>query len=320
MITTFWVNQFERKDYMIKKKVNMKPFLKWAGGKTQLLPTIKENLPPNIDKLKIYVEPFLGAGAVFFDFISEDKFEKYVISDINYRLINVYRVIRDDADLLISNLIELKEKYLAFEIGSKDRDFMYYEIRNKFNEPTTDRIELAAHFIFLNKLGFNGLYRENKNGEYNVSTARYANPGIFIEEQIYAISKLLNKKNKNGHFVVTILNKSYEQLDEYIDEESFVYLDPPYRPITKNGFNSYDKSGFNDDSQTKLSQFYKNMSNKHAQLMLSNSDPKNLNTDDDFFDNIYSDFKIIRADARRAINSNGKGRGSVTELIITNYK
>lgn len=297
-----------------------KPFLKWAGGKTQLLPIIIEELPLNTEELSVYVEPFIGAGAVFFDFISQNRFEKYIINDINFRLINTYKVIRDDIESLITKLKELKEKYLSFEVGSEERDSMYYKIRKKFNDLSINKVELASYFIFLNKTGFNGLYRENLSGGFNVPTGKYKAPGIFVEEQLYDISRLLSKKNKQGDFIVTILNESYEKLDQYINENSFVYLDPPYRPITKNGFSTYDKSGFNDNCQKKLAEFYTDMSRKGAKLMLSNSDPKNLDSEDDFFDNLYKNFNIKRVNARRSINSNGKGRGAVTELIIKNYE
>lgn len=297
----------------------MKPFLKWAGGKTQLLPTIIDELPYNIDNITTYVEPFVGAGSVFFDFLSNDRFEKYIINDINSKLINLYCVIRDDVELLINSLRDLKEKYLSFEELSDERSNMYYEIRDLFNNNNTDRIALASYFIFLNKTCFNGLYRENSNGNFNVPIGKYKNPTIFEEDQLREVSKLLNKRNVNGELIVTILNQPYTELEQFIDEHTFVYFDPPYRPVTVGGFSTYNKSGFNDDSQIGLSRFYSEMSNRGATLMLSNSDPRILDENDNFFEVLYKDFNIQRIYANRFINSNAGNRGDISELLITNY-
>lgn len=298
----------------------MKPFLKWAGGKTQLLPTILEELPENIDELTTYVEPFIGAGAVFIKFLENDSFDKYVINDINPRLINLYKVIKEDIDLLINLLIDLRETYLSLSIENEDRKEMYYEIRNKFNSNDIGRIELAAYFIFLNKTCFNGLFRENSKGEFNVPIGSYEkNPDIFEERELRELSYKLNEKNRSGENKVIILNKSYEELEEYIEQNTFVYFDPPYRPVTVGGFNAYNKSGFNDYSQRRLSEFFKKVSMKGAKLMLSNSDPRNLDKEDNFFDVLYRNFNIKRIYANRSINSKGSARGDISELLIMNY-
>lgn len=298
----------------------MKPFLKWAGGKTQLIPTIIEELPEEINNLTTYIEPFVGAGAVFLDFLSSDRFEKYIINDINSKLINVYEVIRDNIDLLIEVLNDIKEKYLSFEELSKDREKMYYDIRDKFNSDDVGKIELAAYFIFINKTCFNGLYRENSKGNYNVPIGKYKNPTIFYEEQLREISSLLNKRNNNGELIVTILNLKYTELERYVNKDTFVYFDPPYRPVTVGGFSSYNKGGFNDESQQELSNFYTKLSGVGAKLMLSNSDPRILDENDDFFEEMYRNFNIQRIYANRFINSKGTDRGGISELLITNYK
>ncbi|MEA5272126.1 DpnII family type II restriction endonuclease [Clostridium perfringens] len=298
----------------------MKPFLKWAGGKTQLLDTITSELPENMEGINTYIEPFVGAGAVFLDFLSSDRFEKYIINDINSKLINVYKVIRDDIDLLIESLNDIKEKYLSFEELSEDREKMYYEIRDKFNSNDIGRIELASYFIFINKTCFNGLYRENSKGNYNVPIGKYKNPTIFDEEQLREISRLLNKRNNNGKLIVTILNLKYTELEEYINKSTFVYFDPPYRPVTVGGFSTYNKGGFNDESQQELADFYTSVSRTGAKLMLSNSDPRILDKNDDFFEKMYGNFYIQRVYANRFINSKGADRGGISELLITNYK
>ena len=197
---------------------------------------------------------------------------------------------------------------------------MYYEIRDKFNSNDIRRIELVAYFIFLNKTCFNGLYRENSSGHFNVPIGKYKNPTIFDEGQLREISRLLNKRNNNGELIVTILNLKYTELEEYFNENTFVYFDPPYRPVTVGGFNMYNKGGFNDESQQELANFYASVSKKGAKLMLSNSDPRILDKNDNFFEKMYGNFYIQRVYANRFINSKGADRGRISELLITNYK
>lgn len=296
----------------------VKPFLKWAGGKTQLLPQIAENLPNNIEKIKRYVEPFVGAGSVFLCLASNNCFEEYVINDINYKLINLYTVMRDSCDELIEELRTLKDTYLSLELIEEKEEF-YYKIRDEFNEESSNNVRMGALFVFLNKTCFNGLYRENSKGKFNVPFGKHMSPGIYQENEIREISQVLNTKNSNGELKVKIFNTSFENLNELIDDKTFVYFDPPYRPVTLGGFNSYSKSGFNDDSQIKLRDFYDEMDKKGAKLMLSNSDPRILDNDDNFFDSLYKKFSIQRVSANRMINSKGSGRGAISELLITNY-
>ena len=298
-------------------KTNVKPFLKWAGGKTQLLDEIIKESPANIKQLKKYVEPFVGAGAVFFHFLKNDHFEEYVINDINSKLINLYKVIRDNPEDLIKEIEELKTKYLESEI--EEREKLFYAVREEFNNEEISNIKSASYFMFLNKTCFNGLYRENSRGKFNVPFGKYKNPSFFNEEQLKGISGLLNLKNESGEFKVKMLNKGFNELQEYIDSDTFVYCDPPYRPVTVGGFTAYNKSNFNDDSQILLRDFYRDIAAKGTNIMLSNSDPKNLDEQDNFFDDLYSDFNIKRVYAKRNINSVGSKRGKITELIITNY-
>lgn len=296
----------------------VKPILKWAGGKTQLLPQIIERLPNDVHVLKRYVEPFIGAGAVFFQFASNNCFEEYVINDINSKLINLYKVIRDDCDKLLLDLKQLKVTYMQFaELENKEK--YYYECRDKFNSSDVEDTLMAALFIFLNKTCFNGLYRENAKGNFNVPFGKHKTPTIFDENEIRNISSLLNLKNEKGEYKVKIMNTSFENLYDYVDTTTFVYFDPPYRPVTAGGFNSYSKSGFNDDNQVELCKFFKILDKKGARLMLSNSDPKMLDECDDFFDELYKDYNIKRVSASRMINSKGEGRGKIKELLITNY-
>nr|WP_302170319.1 Dam family site-specific DNA-(adenine-N6)-methyltransferase [uncultured Romboutsia sp.] len=282
--------------------VKNKPFLKWAGGKTQLLSVLEENLPENIKRSKTfetYVEPFVGAGAFFIYLASNYEFDRIIINDLNYKLINVYKVIKSNCEELIDKLSKMREEYLQYD-GEQQK-------------------EMYLNFIFINKTCFNGLYRENQKGGYNVPWGQQKNPSMYDEEQIRSMSKLLNKK-ENGREKIVILNGDYRKVQDYIDDKALVYIDPPYRPVTKGGFNSYNKSGFNDDAQREPSEFYRDINSKGAKVMLSNSDPKNLDDNDEFFDNLYEGFNIQRVSASRMINSNGKGRGNITEILVRNYK
>ena len=268
----------------MNKKI--KPFLKWAGGKTQLLPVIMERLPQNIEEMNRYVEPFIGAGAVFFEFAKNNSFEEYIINDINEKLINLYLVIRDNVEELINELVAIRDEYFSFT-EMEDKEKYYYDKRKQFNDTKELNTQMAALFIFLNKTCFNGLYRENSNGAFNVPFGKAKNPSMFEEEQLREISNLLNIKDEQGNLRVKIYNKSFEELGENINEHTFVYFDPPYRPVTVGGFNTYNKSSFTDEEQIKLAEFYTQMDVKSAKLMLSNSDPKNLDDSDEFFDELY---------------------------------
>lgn len=296
----------------------MKPFIKWAGGKTQLLDTIEANLPHDINNITRYVEPFVGAGAVFFYLIEHDYFQEYIINDINPKLINVYRVIRDNVEQLIRELTYMRDIYFELAV-QEQKEAYYYRIREEFNASNVLNIEQAAKFIFLNKTCYNGLYRENSRGGFNVPFGKHTTPSMFDEEQLREISRLLSLTNEQGELRVQIYNTNYENLGELIDANTFVYFDPPYRPVTVGGFNSYNKSSFNDEEQIELSNFYRELNHINARLMLSNSDPRILDPQDNFFDDLYNGFNIQRVMATRAINRNGAGRGAVTELLITNY-
>lgn len=308
------------------KEEKLKSFIKWAGGKTQLLENLDNNFPKDLNKtevnIKRYIEPFLGSGALFFHIIKnikKYKFEEIVISDINTKLINVYKCLRDDVELLIEILEKLKVEYLSYN-SLNEKEEMFYRIRESFNTEKEDIFLQSAEFIFLNKTCFNGLYRENKKGKFNVPFGKTENPGFYVRTKLLEISEMLNLKNSNNENIVKILNEEYFNLTDYIDNSTFIYFDPPYRPITKGGFNDYIKGGFNDENQIQLANFCKEINRQNCKFLLSNSDPKNLDENDEFFDELYSSFHIERVCAKRSINSNGTGRGNVTELLIRNYE
>jgi DNA adenine methylase len=292
-----------------------KPFLKWAGGKSQLLPYIRQYYPNELGvSIKKYAEPFIGGGAVLFDVLSNYEIDDAFISDINPNLINTYRVIQTNVDDLINELYNIEKQYIGLD--ENDRQLFYYNMRNRFNALEINETELsvlkASYMIFLNKTCFNGLYRVNQSGHFNVPSGNYANPTICDHVNLTATSQKLQN--------VRIILGQYTSLDKMIDKNTFVYLDPPYRPISNSSsFTAYTNEVFGDEQQIMLADYVKTISNRNAKFMVSNSDPKNTNPDDDFFEHIYSSFHIYRILASRMINSNAKGRGKISELIITNY-
>ncbi len=301
--------------------IRAKPFLKWAGGKTQLLPDIQELLPPQLKQgiIKRYIEPFVGGGAVFFFLAQFYDLEEIIISDINVELLITYRTVREDVDGLIEHLSQLKKTFLS--LSETDQSIFFYEQRDLFNRSRSDIdfpnfharwVQHTAQFIFLNHTCFNGLYRTNSKLDFNVPFGRYKQPGIFDEDNLRAASRLLQN--------VEILSGDFEICKEAADKKTFIYFDPPYRPLSKTAnFNTYYKAGFNDEEQARLAALLRELDRRGAKLMLSSSDPKNENPDDDFFDKLYRDFRITRVQAARAIKSNSAKRGHVSELIITNY-
>lgn len=299
-----------------------KPFLKWAGGKGQLLSQFESLYPGKLleNRFKRYVEPFIGGGAVFFELVKRFEFEEIILNDINEVLILAYQVVRDSVSQLIDRLRMLESSFL--QLDTEQRKKLYYDIRAKFNEekktidyisPSDAWILHAAHFIFLNKTCFNGLYRLNRKGEFNVPVGRYAKPAICNEENLVNASRAL----KN----VKLYCGDFESLTDFIDEDTFVYIDPPYRPLNiTSSFNSYQKEYFNDESQKRLSRWFGTLArDKKASIMLSNSNPKNSNPDDDFFERIYDGFTINEVYVSRQINSKAEDRGAISELLIRNY-
>lgn len=291
--------------------VTIKPFVKWAGGKSQLLPEIRKKYPQTIKK---YCEPFVGGGAVLLDILANFHPEEVLINDINAELVNVYKQVRDNSDYLISQLRELQEIFWNADI--ENRKSIYLEKRACFNDIIINsdgqlELEKAVLFIFLNKTCFNGLYRVNSKGIYNVPMGSYKKPVICDEDSLRLISGLL----KN----VEIRCGDYSQCDDFIDNSTFVYIDPPYRPLSEtSSFNSYTKYKFEDKQQIELGKFIEEISSVGAKVVASNSDPKNIDENDDFFDIIYKKFMIDRVKATRMINSKGSNRGFINELLIYN--
>lgn len=296
----------------MKKEVKIKPFLKWAGGKGQLIEKI-ERFYPFDKKINKYAEPFIGGGAVLFDILNKFELEKIYISDVNLELLNCYKVIKEKVQELINELKGFENEFLV-KVKEERKEY-YYTKREQFNKlklkNNNEEVKRAALMIFLNRTCFNGLYRVNKKGLFNVPMGDYKNPKICDEENLINISKKL----KN----VDIIHGDYKKSYDFIDENTFVYFDPPYRPLNQtSSFTSYTEYTFGDKEQVELSEYFKLLNEKGAKLLLSNSDPKNENIEDNFFDDLYKEFDINRIEASRAINSNGGKRGKITEILVNN--
>lgn len=295
-----------------------RPFLKWAGGKRQLIPQLNELLPNELYNNDFtYIEPFVGGGAMLFFML--DKFpniKKVIINDINKKLTDAYRIIKDDAEGLVLMLTNIENEYNKLKVEDSKKEF-YLKQRERFNEANLDLLEMTALLIFLNRTCFNGLYRENSKGKFNVPFGKYDNPTICNADVLYADSKLLNKCE------IVILTGDFSNTAKYVEERNlyFFYFDPPYRPLSAtSSFNSFVKEDFNDDSQRKLSNFCRQLALKENVFwMLSNSDCSAKNPDDNFFEDIYNGFDIQRVFASRAVNANASKRGKLTELLIRNY-
>ena len=295
-----------------------KPFIKWVGGKGQLLQQLEKQLPTDLHEEEFtYIEPFVGGGAMLFYMLQNFmNIKQVVINDINRNLTEAYRVIKQEPEGLVYRLKHIEQQYLNITTEDGRKNF-YLEMRRRFNEEVLSSLDKSAILIFLNRTCFNGLYRENAKGKFNVPFGRYANPTICNTEVIYTDSELLNR------FDVQILNGDFKDTAKAIDKTglTFFYFDPPYRPLSAtSSFNSYVKEDFNDDSQRELADFCRMLDRKeNVRWMLSNSDCSAKNPDDTFFEDIYEGFDIQRVFASRMVNANASKRGKLTELLIRNY-
>lgn len=303
------------------KDQQAQPFLKWAGGKTQLLTQIEQFFPKELAQglIQRYIEPFIGGGAVFFRVASYYHVPELFISDINPELIIAYKTIQNNVEDLIPILSQLQQQYLA--LTEAERKQFFYQMRGDYNQQrqqidfddyNRNWIERTAQLIFLNRTCFNGLFRVNSRGEFNVPFGRYKKPKICDRANLQLIAQVLQKTE--------IQQGDFTQCQYFVNKNSLVYFDPPYRPISPtSNFKSYAQQGFNDPEQLRLRDFFQNLDQKGAKLLLSNSDPKNENPNDDFFESAYSSYYLARVKAARNINSKGNKRGKITELLISNY-
>lgn len=284
-----------------------KPFIKWVGGKRQLLPKILELVPKNINT---YYEPFIGGGAVYFNIEAKN----YNISDINHELVNLYDNIKNNSEKLFKELKKIQDSYDKLRTDNKESDLekmseFYYNMRNIDREEEYKKWsseKKAARFIFLNKTAFNGLYRVNKKGQHNVPFGKYYKPTIFDKENLIQCKLRLNDNTQ-------ISINSFEHVLEKAKKGDFVYFDPPYVPLNKtSNFTSYAKESFDKEMQIKLKETCDKLTEKGVNWMLSNSSA-------DFVLELYKDYNINLVDASRNINSKGDKRGTVKEVLVTNY-
>lgn len=301
---------------------NPKPFLKWAGGKSQLIEQMSTLFPRELKNgaIKRYVEPFVGSGAVFLHIAQTYNVEEIFICDINEELILAYKTIQRDVEGLINYLAEIQNQY--YRHSPDEQENFFYVMRSKFNNSRAyldfanyqpEWIERTAQLIFLNRTCFNGLFRVNSKAEFNVPFGRYKNPQICNPDNLRAVAGILYRTK--------IYNDDFEKFQDIVDVNTFVYFDPPYRPISKTAsFTSYSKDNFTDRDQKRLAELFRNFDTRGAKLMLSNSDPKNEDPNDDFFEQLYKGFQIHRVTATRMINCDATKRGRINELIITNYE
>ncbi len=291
-----------------------RPFLKWAGGKTQLLKDIEKALPKDIRNWQdfTYIEPFVGSGAVLFWMLRNfPNMKKAVINDVNTDLITAYKVIKSSPSELIRVLAKLQKHYHNIAAEDDRREFFISQ-RAQFNTKGHNDVENTALFIFLNRTCFNGLYRVNSKGHFNVPFGKYGNPTICDEATILSDSHALQN--------VVLVNGDFEDTLQYAIEKSLFYFDPPYKPLSgTSSFNSYAKDAFNDAAQERLKKFCDRIASEGHLFLLSNSDVRSNDPNNHYFDNLFSNHYIDRVNASRRINADPEKRGLLTELLITNY-
>lgn len=291
-----------------------KPFIKWVGGKTQLIEQLDAQLPADFGNWEnvTYIEPFIGGGAMLFYLLQRyPNIERAVINDINPDLTTCYEIVRDKPEELIASLQSIQETYYALKTEEARKDF-FLAVRKLYNEKNLDPIENTTKFFFLNRTCFNGLYRVNKKGEFNVPFGKYAQPQICDPVTIRMDSELLQR--------VEILTGDFEATLDYAQGRTFFYFDPPYRPLSDtSSFNDYTKDSFNDEAQIRLKKFCDRVDKAGFSFMLSNSDCKGKNENDNFFDVLYSAYQIERVWAKRNVNANASKRRKLTEILVHNH-
>lgn len=291
-----------------------KPFIKWVGGKTQLIEQLEAQLPADFDNWEnaTYIEPFVGGGAMLFYMLQRYPcIQHAIINDINSDLCTCYQTVRDLPEQLIEALYDIENTYRDLKT-EEERKLFFLNVRERYNRKDLKAVENTTLFFFLNRTCFNGLYRVNKRGLFNVPFGKYANPTICDPNTIRRDSELLQR--------VEIINADFEATFDYAQGKTLFYFDPPYRPLSNtSSFNDYTKEAFNDNAQVRLKEYCDKIHDAGHKFMLSNSDCKGMNGDDNFFDNLYRSYSIERLVASRSINSNPHKRGKLTEILVHNY-
>lgn len=311
------------KQAISEPKIASGPVLKWAGGKGRLLPELTKNFPKELltGEIDTYIEPFVGGGAVFFEIYNNYSFKKAYLYDINPELIILYNSLKQDVDRVIDELRPMEAEYHS-KATHEQRTEVYYAVRSQYNEEvaathkavhhTPFNARRAAMTIFLNRTCFNGLFRVNKSGGFNVPHGKNQSvPNILFEDKLRAASEALQNAE--------VLLGDFSQCEQHIDGKTFIYFDPPYRPLNvTSAFTSYSKEDFNDEDQARLAEAYRKYDKAGVLQLMSNSDPFSFN-EDRFFEDLYKGFTINRIDAARSINSKGDGRSKIKEILVRNY-
>lgn len=291
-----------------------KPFIKWVGGKGQLIEQLDAQLPVDFETWDdvTYIEPFVGGGAMLFYMLQRyPNIRHAVINDVNPDLTTCYQTVRDIPEDLIASLTDIQNAYNELATEEARKDF-FLAVRERYNEKNLDPLENTTKFFFLNRTCFNGLYRVNKKGLFNVPFGKYTNPQICDLATIRKDSELLQR--------VEILTGDFEATFDYAQDNTLFYFDPPYRPLSDtSSFNDYAKEAFNDDAQIRLKEYCDRINEAGFRFMLSNSDCKGKDEEDNFFDVLYGAYNIERVWASRSINSNPNKRGKLTEILVHNY-
>lgn len=286
-----------------------KPFVKWVGGKSQLIEQLEALLPADFDAWEnvTYIEPFVGGGAMLFYMLqTHSNIQSAIINDINPDLTTCYKVVRDNPSALVDSLQQVQKEYYALQTEESKKQF-FLLMRDEFNTKALDPIRNTTLFFFLNRTCFNGLYRVNKSGFFNVPFGKYETPMICDPVTIYADSELLQN--------VEILTGDYQQTLSKAYGNTLFYFDPPYRPLSNtSSFNDYAKEAFNDLAQERLKLFCDRVSEAGYKFMLSNSDCKDM-----YFDDLYLQYVIDRVWASRSVNANPSKRGKLREILVHNY-
>ncbi len=292
-----------------------KPFVKWVGGKGQLIEQLEALLPADFDRWEnvTYIEPFVGGGAMLFYMLQQhSNIKKAVINDINEDLTMCYKMVRDNPQELVSSLSEIQREYYSLSSDDLRKQF-FMLMRDEFNTKTLDSTRNTTLFFFLNRTCFNGLYRVNKSGFFNVPFGKYETPTICDPETIYADSELLQN--------VEIMTGDYQMTFDKAQYNTLFYFDPPYRPLSNtSSFNDYAKEAFNDLAQERLKVFCDRIEAAGYSFMLSNSDCFNTPMRDRFFEDLYLEYIIERVWASRSVNANPDKRGKLQEILVHNYR
>lgn len=287
-----------------------KPFIKWVGGKGQLIEQLEAMLPADFDNWEnvTYIEPFVGGGAMLFYMLqTHPNIKSAIINDINEDLTTCYMMVKQSPDALVESLKQIQKEYYSLQNEDARKQF-FLLMRDKFNTKQLNPIDNTTLFFFLNRTCFNGLYRVNKAGLFNVPFGRYETPTICDSNTIYSDSELLQN--------VEILTGDYQQTIAYANGNTLFYFDPPYRPLNNtSSFNDYAKEAFNDFAQRRLKEFCDRVEASGYKFMLSNSDCSDM-----FFEDLYAQYIIERVWASRSVNANPQKRGKLTEILVHNYQ